>query len=101
MALPVLIAAAIGGLASAAASMVGRVLIAAGVTAVTYTGLSALLDQAQSAVILNFSGLGGEAVGILGLLKVGEAISIISGAWAARMVVSGLTSGTVTKWVTK
>ncbi|MCX7206986.1 MAG: DUF2523 family protein [Proteobacteria bacterium] len=95
------IAALIGGLVSAAATFAGRALIGLGVGVVTYTGFKMVLEKLQSDVISSFQGLPVAVIEVLGLLEVDTCVSILFSAYLGKMVVSGLTSGSVKKWVTK
>ncbi|MDW5418877.1 DUF2523 domain-containing protein [Iodobacter sp. CM08] len=95
------IAALIGGLVSAAASFAGRALIGLGVGVVTYTGFKIVLDKLQSDLISNFKSLPIEIMQVLGVLQVDTCVSILFSAYLGKLVVSGLSSGSVKKWVTK
>lgn len=99
--MPIFVAALLGGLVSAAGSMVGRILIAAGVSLVTFTGINVLLSQVLADVVSHANSLGPTFVGIFGVLKLGTCINILVSAVTARMTLNGLTSGTVSRWVTR
>lgn len=99
--MPLFIAAFLGALAAAAGSIAGRVLISLGITAVTYVGVQASLDWAQTFIASRWSQLPSQAVAILGALRIGEDIGIIFGACLARMTLNGLTSDSITVWRTK
>ncbi len=95
------VAALIGGLVAAAATFAGRALIGIGVGIVTYTGFKVLLDKVQSDVVSNLKGVPVEIIQIMGLLEVDTCVSIIFSAYLGKLIVSGLSSGSVKKWVTK
>lgn len=99
--MPIFIAALLGGFATAIGSLVGRVLIALGITYVSYQGLDVLLTGIKGDIFSNLGGLSGQVLGIVGVLQVDTAINIIFSAIAARMVVAGLTSGVITRRVIK
>lgn len=99
--MPVFIAALLGGLVSAAGSLVGRILIALSIGYVTYTGLDSLLTAVGTAVHGSFTGLPAVALSVLAALKVDVCISIMLSAFAARLLLSGLTSGKITRMVIK
>jgi hypothetical protein len=99
MALPIIAAALVGGLIQAAGSMVGRAMIAIGVGFVTYTGISVLLDSLKANVITYLSSGPVELLAIMSALKVDSAMNIIFSAIAARLVLKGLTSGTLKRMV--
>ena len=99
--MPVFIAAIGGMLINIVGSLVGRVLVALGMGIVTYTGVNAALDELKAQAIQSFAGLPPEVVGMLGVMKVGVAISIVTSAIAARMLLDGLTSDTFKRWTLK
>lgn len=89
--MPLFLSALGGMLINIAASLVGQVLIALGISVVTYTGVSAVLDTLKADALAAFSGLPADLVGLLAYLKVGVAMSIITSAVAVRLTLSGLT----------
>lgn len=99
--MPVVLATLLGGLIQITGSLVGRVLIALGVGVVTYTGVQAgvdlLLNQLDSAL----AGVPADILGLLGYMQVGRALNIIIAAMSARMLLDGLKSDSVKKWVLK
>lgn len=99
--MPLLIPVFLGALAAAAGSIAGRVLIALGISAVTYVGVQASLGWAESFIASRWSALPAQAVAVLGALRVGEDIGIIFGACLAKMTLNGLTSDSFTVWRTK
>ena len=99
--MPVFIAALIGGLVSAAGSLVGRILISLGVSYVSYKGLDVFFSGIQTAIQSNISGLPSGVVGLMGILKIGTSINIIFSAIVVRLTLGGLTSGAVKKMVLK
>ena len=99
--MPVFLAALIGGLVSAAGSLVGRILIALGVSYVSYKGLDVLFSGIQAAIQSNISGLPSGVIGLMGILKIGTSINIIFSAIVVRLTLGGLTSGAVKKMVLK
>ena len=101
MALPVIAAAAIGGLISVTGTIVGRVLIALGVGVVTYTGVQAGIDSLLANLDYAIAGVPADILGLLGFMRVGEALNIIISAMSARMLLNGLQGDTIKKWVLK
>jgi len=99
--MPVFIAALLGGLVSAAGSLVGRVLIALGVGFVTYQGLDVSLTFIKTQALTALNSLPPEIFQIASTLQVGTSINILASAYAAKMVIAGLTSGAVKKMVWK
>lgn len=97
--MPVFIAALIGGLVSAAGSFVGRVLIALGIGFVTFTGVDIALEALKAQAFAGLAAL--PVAGILGTLKIGTGLNIVFSAITARLVLNGLTSGTIKRMVYK
>lgn len=61
--------------------LVRRVLIALGVGIVTYTGYSAVIDSIKAHIVSEMSGLTGNALQIITLYGLPDAIGIILGAF--------------------
>ncbi len=80
-------------------SFVGRVLVALGISVVTYTGMQASLDWLKAGAVSALGSLPPQVVGMLGVLRVGQCISIVCSAIVARMIVNGMQSDTVKRWV--
>jgi len=99
--MPVFIAALLGGLVSAAGSLVGRVLIALGVGFVSYQGLDVMLGFVKTQTLAQLGGLTGEALQVVATMQIGTAVNILASAYTARMTIAGLTSGAVKKMVFK
>jgi len=91
--MPPFVAALLGGLINIAATLAGRVLVALGFAAVTYTGLSTTLDWLKAQAVSAMQGLPADVVAMLGYMQVGVAMSIIASALATRLVLEGLSSG--------
>jgi hypothetical protein len=87
------VAALLGGLVNIAGTLAGRVLLALGFASVTYGGLSATLTWLKSQAVSSFQGLPAGVMGMLSAMKVGESLSIIVSALAARMLLEGLSAG--------
>lgn len=99
--MPIFVAAIGGMLLNIVGSLVGRVLVALGIGIVTFTGLNAALDALKTQAIQQFASLPPEVFGMLGVMKVGVAISIVTSAIAARLLLDGLTSDTFKRWTFK
>jgi len=99
--MPLFISALLGGLIQASATLVGRVLIALGIGFVTYTGLASLIQATQSSITSSINGVDPAVLQLLGVLEVDTAITMIFSAYAARMVLLGLTSGSLKRMVFK
>jgi hypothetical protein len=99
--MPAFIAVLLGGLIQICGSLVGRVLVALGLSVVTYSGMAVSINYLKSQAVSAALGLPPEVVGMLSVLKVGTCISIIFSAMLARLVVTGLNGDTFKKWVLK
>lgn len=99
--MPVFIAALLGGLMNVAGSLAGRVLIALGISVVTFSGLSVSLTWLRDMALSNLQSLPPSIIGLLGVMKVGVCISMLASAYVARMTINGLTGDTMKKWVGK
>lgn len=96
-----LAAAILGALIQGAGTLIGRILIALGIGFVTYSGISILLDSIRADVISGFSGLPVLAYQIAAACKVDVAITMIFSAITARLVLKGLTGGSIKRMVLK
>jgi hypothetical protein len=99
--MPVFLASLLGGLVSLTGSIVGRAMIALGIGVVTYSGLSVTLDYVKTQALSAIHGLPAEVVGLLGYMGVGVFLNMIFSAFAARLVLNGLTGDAIKKWVIK
>lgn len=99
--MPIFIAAIGGMLINLVGTLAGRVMIALGVSVVTYTGVSTTLDFLKAGAIGAFGGLPAEMMGLIGFMKVGICISIITSAIAARALISGISGDSFKRWVLK
>lgn len=99
--MPVFVAAIGGMLINLVGTLVGRVLVALGLSVITYTGVNATLEALKSQAVQSFTALPPEVYGMLGMMRVGQCISIITSAIAARLLLDGLTSDTFKRMVTK
>jgi hypothetical protein len=99
--MPVFISALLGGLVNVAGSIAGRVMIALGISVVTFTGFSTTLGWLKTMALTNLQSLPPSIIGLLGVLKVGVCISMLASAYFARLTINGLTGDTVKKWIGK
>lgn len=99
--MPFIIASLLGGLIEITATLAGRVMVALGIAAVTYTGMTSSLDWLQAQAVASFAGVGADVIGMLSHMKVGQFISLMSSSMVARSLINGVQGDTVKKWVTK
>lgn len=97
--MPLFVSYLLGGLLNLAGSLAGKVLIGLGISVVTYTGVSTSIDWLKTGVITSLSGLPQNVIGMLSLMHVGSCVSMIFSAVVVKYTLSGLTSGTMRKWV--
>lgn len=85
---------ALGGLLlSLVAGFVGRTLAALGIAFVTYYGVSEGLTFLKQLVASNISALPPNVVAVLGLMKVGQGLTILFSCMFANMLLNGFTQG--------
>ncbi len=92
MALPAL--GALGGiLLSLVAGFVGRTLAALGIAFVTYYGVTEALDYLKNLVSTHIHALPPDVVSVLGMMKVGQGLTILFSCMFANMLLNGFTQG--------
>lgn len=91
----------LGGLINVAGTIAGRVLIGLGISVITFSGLSVTLTWVKNQAISALQGLPAEMVQLLAYAGVGEFVSIVASGLAARLLLNGLTDGSIKKWVMK
>lgn len=99
--MPALAYTILGGLINIAGTLAGQVLIALGISVVTYTGVDTALTFAKTQALSAIGSLPAGLPALLSYLKVGVCINIITSAMVARMTLNGLTGGTFKRWVMK
>ncbi|WP_454903222.1 DUF2523 domain-containing protein [Variovorax gossypii] len=86
--LPWIIAGLLGGLRYVAGSMALQVLVGLGIGLVTYTGMDISLDYLKQQALQQIGGLPADLIGLMGYLKIGNCINIITSAMVARMTMT-------------
>lgn len=81
-------------------ALVGRLLIALGISYVTYKGVNVGTDQIVQMMQTSFGSIGGEVGSFLQWLWVDKALSMIVSAFAASLAIR-TTAGAITKMVFK
>lgn len=99
--MPVFLASLGGMLLQLTASWVGRVLLSLGIAVITYGGVNTTLSWLKGQAVYAFSGLPSDMIGLMAYMQVGNCISMIFSAIVVRQTLSGITSGTFKRWVTK
>lgn len=99
--MPAFLAALGGVLINIVGHVVGRVLVSLGIAVITYVGMNFTIDWLKGQAVMAFAGLPADVMGLLGTMRVGQCISIVSSAILARMMVTGMAGDTFKKWVLK
>jgi hypothetical protein len=99
--MPIFLLGLLGGLASIAGNIVGRVLVALAIGYVTYQGVDILMGGIKSAILSNLNIGYPEIQAALSMLNIGKAINVTFSAIAARNILNGLSGGKITKQVIK
>lgn len=94
------IPALLGALATAMASLVGRVVIALGIGFVTYTGITISITAMRDSVIASMQGLPADAVSLASYLWIDKALTVLFSAVTISLTMK-LTEGAVKKMVFK
>jgi len=89
--MPYLVGLIWGGFGQVLKNLVGRVLVALGISYVTYQGVDALISGLKASALENFANIPPEILGIIGLARIGESLSVIISALAAKYALQGLT----------
>lgn len=87
----------LGGLIAAIPSILGKI----GLGFVAYQGIDTLVNAAKADILAKLSAMSPTAVGMLGVLQIGTCVNIITSALLVRLVVQGLSGGSLKKVVVK
>jgi hypothetical protein len=102
MALPAfLVPALVGGLVTAATSLVGRVVLALGLGVVSYVGVNAGIDVFRGYFNSAMGSAGAIMAGMAGVLQLDVVLSIFVAAGLARLAINGATSGSLKRFTLK
>jgi hypothetical protein len=96
-----IIAALIGALSTAMASLVGRVLLALGLSYVTYSGFDVSVNFLLDKIKEDMGGMPAETLSFLSWLWVDKAIGAMFSAYTAALAIKMAGSATLTKLVRK
>jgi len=94
-------ASLVGAIIQVSGTIVGKVLVSLGIGYVSYSGIDLAFSFARSTFLSGLSGLPADAVALAGALKIGVCISMLLSALTVRATLGGLTSGTLTRMVTR
>jgi len=99
--MPLWVASILGGLIEVVGTLVGKVLVSLGMGFTVFTGAQALLDFARAEFLSGIGGLPADAIAMAGILKIGVCVSMILSAFSARLLLMGLTGGTLKRLTVK
>ena len=99
--MPALIAALGGMFITIMGTLVGRVLLALGLSYVTYSGFDIAVGSLLTGIKSNMSGMGVEVVNLLGWFWVDKAIGMVFSAFSAALAIKMAGGSTLTKLVRK
>lgn len=91
--------AIVGALAAGMSSLVGRVMLAIGVSFATFQGLDVLIANVTSQMQSSMGGIGAAAAW-LSVLQIDTQLTIITSAWTTRLTLAAV-DGTIKKAVLK
>jgi hypothetical protein len=87
----------VAGFGMAMASLLGRLLVALGVTYVTYSGVSVVSDWLWTQIVSSFGMMPLAISQFLGFLWFDKALSMVFSAWTAAMALKVGAGGSITK----
>lgn len=94
--MPYIIGLLWGGFLLILESSVGRILIALGISFITYQGIDTLLDSILSQA-LSYLNVNASISSMIGLTRIDQCINVVCSAVAAKYALAGLTGGKFTK----
>ena len=96
---PLLLPALAGLFAVLVTALVGRVILALGISFITYMGIEAGIDYLETLVVQKIMGLPADLMNLVGFLWIDKALTVIMSAYAAVAVIKF--AGNVKKMVFK
>lgn len=99
--MPAFAAWLIGAFFSVLATEVGKLLISFAIGIVAYTGIKATATFVKDYALSSLGSMPNEIVSLMAYMKVGVCINIIFSAMLVRMLINGLQSDTVKRFVMK
>lgn len=76
-----------------------KVLTALGIGYATYTGIGAVLDYGLDTIEALFGALPSSMLQIVAMTNIDKYITMVFSAYAMRLVISGVTGGSIKKWI--
>lgn len=99
--MPLFLAALWGALLPMLGSVVAQVLLSLGIGYLTYTGIDASIGFAKAQFVASVGSLPIAAVGVMGLLNIGKAVSMLCSAVVMRLTMQGLKNGAMRRMSVK
>jgi len=99
--MPIFVATLLGGLAAAAGTLAGRVLLALGFGFVMFTGMSTGLSYLLTEIQTRMGGLSARMLTWVGVLQLDTCVTIIVSAMTVRLLLNGLTGGSIKRLIAK
>lgn len=96
--LPLIVGSLVGGLIQAAGTLVGRVLVSLGIGYAAYSGIDTSITFARDYLLGKLGAMPAQAMAVASTMQIGVCISILTSAVLARMVLKGLTGGTLKRF---
>jgi hypothetical protein len=98
---PTLISALVGFLVRSVGAFVANILLSLGISFVTYQGVDLFISAMKAQFISSVTANGALFMNFIGVFQIGTAINMICSAYVARMLIAGVSGGSLTKMVTK
>lgn len=98
---PIIVGTIIGGFLQALGSFVGRVLVSLGIGYAAFAGMDTSIQWAKDFAVAKITALPPNAVAVAATLQVGTCISILTSALIVRLVMRGMTGGSLKSFVLK
>jgi hypothetical protein len=98
VAIPGIVAVALGALGRMLASRTGAILFMLGLSTVTFTGLSVGLGTLKADMVSHLGQLPSTMVTVMSLMRIDQGLLIIFSALAAKLALTAV-NGAVTRWV--
>lgn len=96
--MPIFIGSIWGAFLGIIGTVVGRVAVALGIGLISYIGYGSIIEEITSYGKDALIGLPDELKKILGLLRVGESFSLLTGTVTVKLIANGMKNGTIKRF---
>lgn len=96
--MPIFIGSIWGAFLGIIGTVVGRVAVALGIGLISYIGYGSIIQEITSYGKDALIGLPDELKKILGLLRIGESFSLLTGTVTVKMIANGMKNGTIKRF---